>query len=402
VKTANAEAALPSTGGVVDARGLQGVQVCSGTFSVGSATQSVQLLLGNVTFIVTNQVGIFQGSELKGIGANGTAASIIQAAVPGFPASTALLQFQSGSIGDAIRVRDVQINPHQATGSIGIDLGQTQDQSDIRNVLVLNYVTTCINATNVSAQAMLIEGVTCVASSTAVGSNGFILGAVTGRNDLFTLINVSVASQSTAQQNSGIICNLCDLYLLGAHVKNHIDGVEINGTDGTSVIAGVNGESNVTNLVHIISTTTGGVAISGLRKFGGTNTISNSIAAFNHVCTDESLSAYILSSTASSPQQLFTTCSTLGNHFLGAAGNLVTKTSAYTLAATDNWVNVTGTTTVKVPHLLTGQHWDVFNSGAGIVTVQCDANNINGAASIALASNAGKSVTADGTNCFAH
>jgi hypothetical protein len=85
VKIANAEAALPSTGGVVDARGLQGVQVCSGTFSVGSATQSVQLLLGNVTFIVTNQVGIFQGSELKGIGANGTAASIIQAAVPGFP-----------------------------------------------------------------------------------------------------------------------------------------------------------------------------------------------------------------------------------------------------------------------------------------------------------------------------
>jgi hypothetical protein len=40
--------------------------------------------------------------------------------------------------------------------------------------------------------------------------------------------------------------------------------------------------------------------------------------------------------------------------------------------------------------------------GAGTVTVQCDANNINGAASITLASNTGNSVTADGTNCFAH
>jgi hypothetical protein len=400
-KIVNAEAQLPSTGGIVDARGFQGIQLCAGTFAIGSTTQAVQLLLGNATFIVQNQVGIFQGSELKGTAANGTAASVIQAS-SSFPTSTVLLQFQSGSVGDAIRVRDVQLSLQQAVGSIGIDLGETQDQSDIRNVLVLNHVTTCLNATNGSTQAVLIEGVTCIGSSTSVGSNAFVLGAASGGNDLFTLINVGVTSQAAGQQNSGIICNLCNLYLFGAHIENHVDGIEINGANGSSVIAGVNGLNNVTNLVHIMSTATGGASISALRKFGGTNAISNSITAFNHVCTDESLSTYILSSTASSPQELFTTCSTLGNRFLGAAGNLVTKSSAYTLAATDHWVNVTGTTTVKAPHLLTGQHWDVFNSGAGVVTVECDANNINGAASITLASNTGKTVTTDGTNCFAH
>jgi hypothetical protein len=65
-KIVNAETQLPSTGGIVDARGFQGVQSCAGTFAIGSTTQAVQLLLGNATFIVQNQVGIFQGSKLKG------------------------------------------------------------------------------------------------------------------------------------------------------------------------------------------------------------------------------------------------------------------------------------------------------------------------------------------------
>jgi hypothetical protein len=79
-----------------------------------------------------------------------------------------------------------------------------------------------------------------------------------------------------------------------------------------------------------------------------------------------------------------------------------TKSSAYTLTASDAWINVTGTTTITVPHALAGQRWDVFNSGAGTVTVQADSGNVNGAANITLAANTGKSVLCDGTNCFAH
>jgi hypothetical protein len=85
-----------------------------------------------------------------------------------------------------------------------------------------------------------------------------------------------------------------------------------------------------------------------------------------------------------------------------AGGTLSTKSSAYTLAATDSWVNVTGTTTITVPHAIVGQRWVVFNSGSNTVTVQADSGNVNGASNITLSANTGKEITCDGSNCFAH
>jgi hypothetical protein len=91
----------------------------------------------------------------------------------------------------------------------------------------------------------------------------------------------------------------------------------------------------------------------------------------------------------------------------GMTATLKTVSTTYTLTYADNWVNVTGTTTITVPHApwQTGSPqnvWHLFNSGSGTVTISCDSGNINGAASITLAPNVGKSVTTDGTNCFAH
>jgi hypothetical protein len=91
-----------------------------------------------------------------------------------------------------------------------------------------------------------------------------------------------------------------------------------------------------------------------------------------------------------------------GNLFAtGTALPLSTKSSTYTLKVNDSWVNVTGTTTITVPHALRGQRWVVFNSGVATVTVHPDSGNINGAAGITLAANTGKEVTCDGTNCWA-
>ena len=83
-------------------------------------------------------------------------------------------------------------------------------------------------------------------------------------------------------------------------------------------------------------------------------------------------------------------------------GGLSAKSSAYTLAASDSWVNVTGTTTITVPHAIAGSRWVVFNSGAATVTLQADSGTVNGAANITLSANTGKEITCDGTNCFAH
>lgn len=87
--------------------------------------------------------------------------------------------------------------------------------------------------------------------------------------------------------------------------------------------------------------------------------------------------------------------------FGGVITAFSTKSSPYTLLSTDRWVNVTGTTTITVPHAATGQSWVVFNSGAATVTVHPDSGKINGAASITLAANTGKEITCDGTNCWA-
>jgi hypothetical protein len=83
-------------------------------------------------------------------------------------------------------------------------------------------------------------------------------------------------------------------------------------------------------------------------------------------------------------------------------GGLSAKSAGYTLTAADSWVNVTGTTTITVPHLIVGSRWVVFNSGSNTVTVQADSGTINGAASITLSANTGREITCDGTNCFAH
>jgi hypothetical protein len=85
----------------------------------------------------------------------------------------------------------------------------------------------------------------------------------------------------------------------------------------------------------------------------------------------------------------------------GISSTLSTKSTPYTLTQADYWINVTGTTTVTVPHADRGRLWTVFNSGSGTVTLRCDTGNINGAASITLAGNTGKEVTCDGTNCWA-
>lgn len=82
--------------------------------------------------------------------------------------------------------------------------------------------------------------------------------------------------------------------------------------------------------------------------------------------------------------------------------SIATKSSNYTLSGADSWINVTGNTAITVPHAMTGQQWNVFNSGTGNVSLACDSGTINGQTTISITSSTGKTVTTDGINCFAH
>jgi hypothetical protein len=145
------------------------------------------------------------------------------------------------------------------------------------------------------------------------------------------------------------------------------------------------------------------------------SSVSETVTNLVFISTAAKMSFQNASPSTLSPCPTFLTsyiCSVWGNGVApyistpGLRTNLQSKSVAYTLSASDSWVNVTGTTTITVPHALAGQRWDVFNSGSGTVTLKPDGGNICVAGSCAATKtvpvNTGYSIICDGTNCFAH
>lgn len=83
------------------------------------------------------------------------------------------------------------------------------------------------------------------------------------------------------------------------------------------------------------------------------------------------------------------------------ASSLSTVSANYTLNGADSWINVIAPVTITVPLSISGQQWKVFSAFGGNVTLVCSGGTINGAASVSLANLTGKTVSTDGTNCFA-
>jgi hypothetical protein len=80
-------------------------------------------------------------------------------------------------------------------------------------------------------------------------------------------------------------------------------------------------------------------------------------------------------------------------------------TSSYTLTQFDSWINVncSGSCTVTIPHAMVGERWDVQNTTGNTVILVCDSGQINNESNVTFTNvNMGFSVTADGTNCWAH
>ena len=91
----------------------------------------------------------------------------------------------------------------------------------------------------------------------------------------------------------------------------------------------------------------------------------------------------------------------LAGRYNTVTASLATVSVNYTLNGADSQVNVTGNTAITIPHAMTAQQWTVFNSGTGNVSLACDSGTINGQTSLSLAPQTGKTVTTDGTSCFA-
>jgi hypothetical protein len=312
-----AQAALPARGGVVDARAIQGVVNCAGTFNVGSTTQGVTLLLGAAEFKVQNSVNVFQGSRLLGIsggsGNAGTTPTIISAGAS-FPTNSVLLQWNAPGTADGIMVSDLQLNCASVSGCIGMDINNSQDISTVSRVFILNNRGNGIQISGTS-QAVGIYDTSVFASSLATTDNCLTIGSTA---DHVVLTNFGCGNQNVAQSSgAGVLCTSCNIYVEGFHVENHLDGMLFTGSgSGSASVVGINGLGNIANVVRIASTWTGSVVAKSIRKFSATNSVKNDIAAFNHFCLDESLASYELTALPlTGTTQLITTCSSLPSRF---------------------------------------------------------------------------------------
>ena len=311
-KITAAEALLPTAnGGVVDARGFQGTQaVCAGGFAVGSTTKPVQLLLGASVIQVQAQVTVAIGSEIDGISANNGAnvSSAIKAA--GTFAGGALIQFQNSGNSGAVQLSDLQVQCANIAGCTGVDLGVSQDLTRLHRVLIYNWVTSCVIATNAQVQQVKLDSVFCLGGPSTTGTSvGIDLGSGGGLNDNFDLTDVGVTTTSATPMLADIRCNSCNLHGDTIHMENATDGVLLTGgNNGAAFLDTVSGLSNLTNVVHVAASWTGSAAIHGVRKFSSTRAVLNDLGLPS--CSDESLGSYEFSSSASSPLQFVSTCST--------------------------------------------------------------------------------------------
>jgi hypothetical protein len=319
-KITAAEALLPSTGGVVDARGFQGTQTaCSSGFNVGANGKGVTLLLGYVTIPVSGQVFVWGGSGIVCPASNnaGVFPCFIEASVT-FPINTTLVQLDNTQVTFSITLQNLGIGCQGITGCRGVDTGSLQDTGLLTGLWITDYLATDGGCVRTGAAAptenFTLDRIGCVAAVTAAGVTSIALNGV---GDHFYLNNISVASKSAAPQAAGITCNGCNLVAGSLHVENATDGLLFTGTGGTSSVQEIDGLVNITNVVRIASTYTGNATVMAIKKNSATNSVKNDNATLGvgGTCTDENLGYYIVTSTP----QVLTSCTSLPNFYTSNA-----------------------------------------------------------------------------------
>ena len=124
-----AQAALPPSGGVIDARSLP-AGMCAGGLTLGTLTKPVYLELGRGTYAVQRTVTISSGSQIHGLGSLGAGAFPTYIAATGkFPSNTPLVQFDPANVCFGCVLQNVGLTCSSVAGCTGIDMGLSQENT---------------------------------------------------------------------------------------------------------------------------------------------------------------------------------------------------------------------------------------------------------------------------------
>lgn len=290
---------LPSTGGIVDARGLTGAQTCS-TNPFSGVTKSVQLWLGFSTFTSDFQWLIPGKCQVIGSGRGdaGSTGTVIKASAA-FPVNTAVVQLGDSLVSRAFatRVENLTIDCNNITGSIGIYSDAANEQSGARRVLIVGALDAGIRTS--SATALLANYILeDIEINISTGSSAAILGLdlVGGANaNDGTIRNLTanffgstkVTTAVSAKRFVGIIDHL--------HIENATTGLLIVGTalgGGNACYRNITGNTDVTTLVKISSAfPQNGIVLQNIEPFGSTNTLVDDF--YSRTVSGDQISSYI-------------------------------------------------------------------------------------------------------------
>lgn len=300
-----AQALLPSTGGLVDARGFQGsLSACpttdsvGGGFTIGGASKPVTLLTGKATFTVNAPV-IIGGSSSHVIG-SGSGQQTIFFQGASFPANTPVLQIGNGSVLASATFENLNVNCNVVANSIGAENAWGQELSGFFGDTIQNCTEYGVwyegsNAQNSGGGRLYVLNGNATSST-----KGIWVHNVT---QFRGIQDATISTNDASVEGVGLSIDGSNGLFIGIHLELSTKGIDMGAVTGSVAnfehISG--GDASTTDLITIENTAGNRAIFKDIinENSGSTNTIHDLVNGVTR--TDPTLPLYIASS-GSGPQ----------------------------------------------------------------------------------------------------
>ena len=226
-KIKNAIAALPITGGVVDARGLIGTQIISSPITLGSTLHdgkdAVELLVGSTVFTVSSMITLGDNSSIVGSAA-GPAIGATQTPSTFIEASGANLQSVISLIGGSNALQDITVDGNESQNPVG----GAAILINADHVSLFKVTAQHANTDGIEFSGTLDKNSTCCGNLldvTSIGNNGDGLYMVATGDTMVTQSRFEDNSLYGVELNNSPALRIEDSDLGG----NHLSGMYVYG-----------------------------------------------------------------------------------------------------------------------------------------------------------------------------
>jgi hypothetical protein len=306
----------PANGEVIDARGVLpasgSTQTCA-TNPWGGITVPSTVLLPAGTIQISTQWVLPTGTRIigQGPGSPGSGVTTIQAA-SGFATNLALIRMNGSS---GISVEDLALDGNNVTGSGGITDASSQELTFVKRVSMINMLGTGLAVTSGAAQSGPYSDINFSTSSTASSTVCISLQAPTRG-----LHGVTCKGGSVSGSN-GIKLDAPNNSIEDAQVSGFFDGVAIGRSFAapSNVLFNIKGGSGVTNVVHIVGSTSTNVTLLNVTANGATTTIQDDVSGPTlSASSNPAVAIYALGAVVSPGYSRLTTSPTIPSWVVGA------------------------------------------------------------------------------------